>query len=233
MNGRKHSIHSNPVYDIRRTLETPALEGWLEAACWQQAEWIDRFVAMDTWAPAKPAAVALLWDAATLYVGLKLAEPQLGLIRAETAFRGGGKLRPWPTGDVGGPVARTLAIAWLRGRRLPRHVQGRKRLLVRRPRRRLRPPSHGGRATVLGAGAAPAPRGPPQRLAACSQRPTPLTETLRFSRRRRLLLSDPAFMVSADGSTGQRYISCPPPRMATLVPQRIMDNQDDTAAAAP
>lgn len=72
-------------YALNRTSSPPDVDGWLEAPCWKQALWVERFVAMDTWASAKPAAVALLWDATALYVGMKPAEPQLGMIRSESA----------------------------------------------------------------------------------------------------------------------------------------------------
>ncbi len=72
-----------PLYEILYCDDAPAVDGWLDAACWRGARWVDRFVAMETWKPAKPAAVALLWDHAALYLGLRITEPQLGMIRAE------------------------------------------------------------------------------------------------------------------------------------------------------
>lgn len=71
-----------PVYEIRRCASRPHLDGWLSSPCWLGATWVDRFIAMDTWAPAKPASVALLWDDTTLYAGFKLSEPLLGQIQA-------------------------------------------------------------------------------------------------------------------------------------------------------
>jgi hypothetical protein len=76
---------NRPTYAILRCSTPPPVDGWLDAPCWQGAPWVDRFIAMDTWAAAKPASVALLWDGSTLYVGLKLTEPQVGMLHADGA----------------------------------------------------------------------------------------------------------------------------------------------------
>ena len=81
---KKESPASQPVYEIFRTTAVPPLDGWLQAPAWRGAQWVERFLAMDTWQPGKPVAVAFLWDDTNLYVGLKIGEPQLGLIHAGT-----------------------------------------------------------------------------------------------------------------------------------------------------
>jgi hypothetical protein len=69
-----------PVYEISRVDIVPELDGWLQSPCWQTAKWVDRFLAMDTWQPGKPVAAALLWDDNYLYAGIKISEPQMGMM---------------------------------------------------------------------------------------------------------------------------------------------------------
>ena len=70
-----------PVYEITRTDEVPALDGWIQSSCWQQAKWVKRFLAMDTWKEGKPVTAALLYDDTYLYAGVTVNEPQMGLMR--------------------------------------------------------------------------------------------------------------------------------------------------------
>lgn len=78
-----------PVYEVRRATGTPAGDGWLDSPAWGAAQWVERFVDVATWQPAKPVRAALLWDAQTLYLGVQAGEPMLGRVRAEAVDAAG------------------------------------------------------------------------------------------------------------------------------------------------
>jgi len=62
----------------RRAVTPPALDGRLEAACWDDADWSPRFVDLVSGAPVRyDTRAALLWDDDHLYAGFRLEQPDV------------------------------------------------------------------------------------------------------------------------------------------------------------
>ncbi len=73
-----------PTYEIRFARMPPALDGWIQSPCWQDAMWIHRFISVETDRPTgKKTSAAMLWDRRNIYVAFICHEEQPALLKAE------------------------------------------------------------------------------------------------------------------------------------------------------